>query len=746
MRWWRYGHCYDYREGLSMSSVIYEKDQHNIVHLILDKPNAGANLMDNEFTDSLSAAVEQLRQDDYAGIIFRSAKSTFFAGGNLDDLFTTQKENADKLYDMVNRLKLAMREIETQGKPVVACINGAALGGGWELALSAHYRVALNKDARNKSILLGLPEVTLGLLPGGGGVIRMTRLLGVQAAMPYLLEGKQFNPKKGLELGLINEVVDSPAAMLESAINWIKENSSTDCNVQQPYDVKGSKVPGGKPKHPGLAKMIPIAPAMIRAKTKGTLPAPESILAVMIEGLQVDIDTAMRIESRYFVELVCSQVAKNMIGTFWYQMNEIKAGAARPKNIERKKVKKLGVLGAGMMGAGIAYSSALKGIEVVLKDVSLESAEKGKAYSQNIVDKKLSTGRLSQDSFKEKGDALLNNILPTDNAQQLAGCDLVIEAVFENRELKAAVTQEAEAQLSSSAVFASNTSTLPITGLAQASKRPANYIGLHFFSPVDKMPLVEIICGEKTSDETLALAYDYVQQIGKTPIVVNDSRGFYTSRVFATFANEGIAMLGEGISAAAIENAAFLSGFPVGPLAVTDEVSLTLLEKIRKQTILDMEAEGKEYIHHPAEATVDKMVSLQREGKLAGAGFYSYPDKELPKESKKQLWPGIKDIFEQADKTIDLQEIKDRLLYIQAIETVRCLEENVLTSVRDANIGSIMGIGYPVWTGGILQFINQTGFDAFIARAEYLHANCGERFRVPNLLKQMAKDKLVFKD
>jgi len=721
-----------------MNSVIYEKDQHNIVHLILDKPNAGANLMDNEFTDSLTAAVEKLSQDDYAGVIFRSAKSTFFAGGNLDDLFTTKKDNAAALYDMINRLKLAMREIETQGKPVVACINGAALGGGWELALSAHYRISLKKDALNKGVILGLPEVTLGLLPGGGGIIRMTRLLGVQAAMPFLLEGKQFKPEKGLELGLINEIVDSPEAMLESAINWIKENPT----ATQPYDVKGSKVPGGKPKHPGLAKMLPIAPAMIRAKTKGTLPAPESIIAVMVEGLQVDIDTAMRIESRYFVELVCSQVAKNMIGTFWYQMNEIKAGAARPKNIERKKVKKLGILGAGMMGAGIAYSSAMKGIEVVLKDVSLESAEKGKAYSKNIVDKKLNKGHLSQD----KHDALLNNILPTDNAQQLAGCDLVIEAVFENRELKASVTQEAEAQLSTQAIFASNTSTLPITGLAQASKRPENYIGLHFFSPVDKMPLVEIICGEKTSDETLALAYDYVQQIGKTPIVVNDSRGFYTSRVFATFANEGIAMLGEGISAAAIENAAFLSGFPVGPLSVTDEVSLTLLEKIRKQTILDMEAEGKEYIHHPAESTVDKMVSLQREGKLAGAGFYSYADKELAKGSKKQLWSGLKDTFEQANKTIDLQEIKDRLLYIQAIETVRCLEENVLTSVRDANIGSIMGIGYPVWTGGILQFINQTGLPAFIERAEHLHATCGEHFRVPTLLKQMANDKLTFKD
>jgi 3-hydroxyacyl-CoA dehydrogenase/enoyl-CoA hydratase/3-hydroxybutyryl-CoA epimerase len=721
-----------------MTSVIYEKDQHNIVHLILDKPNASANLMDNEFTESLATAVEKLRQDDYAGVIFRSNKSTFFAGGNLDDLFTTQKENADILYSMVNRLKLAMREIETQGKPVVACINGAALGGGWELALSAHYRIAMSKN-----VILGLPEVTLGLLPGGGGVIRMTRLLGVQAAMPYLLEGKQFKPEKGLELGLINEIVESPDAMLDAAITWIKANLS----ATQPYDVKGYKVPGGLPTQPALAKMLPIAPAMIRAKTKGTLPAPESILAVMIEGLQVDIDTAMRIESRYFVELVCSQVAKNMINTFWYQLNEIKAGAARPKEVgrkkvERKKVKKIGVLGAGMMGAGIAYSSAAKGINVVLKDVNLAAAEKGKAYSENIVNKKVKQQRLSRD----KADGLLNAILPTENANDLADCELVIEAVFEDRDLKAKVTQETEAQLSASAVFASNTSTLPITGLAQASQRPENFIGLHFFSPVDKMPLVEIICGEKTSDETLALAYDYVQQIGKTPIVVNDSRGFYTSRVFGTFANEGIAMLGEGISAAAIENAAYLSGFPVGPLAVTDEVSLTLVDKIRKQTKLDLEAEGKEYHYHPSEAVVDNMLSLKRAGKLAGAGFYSYADNELANGSKKQLWSGLKDTFEQADKIIDLDELKDRLLYIQAIETVRCLEEKVLTSVRDANIGSIMGIGYPVWTGGILQFINQTGLEAFIERAEYLHENFGERFKVPDLLKEMAKDSLVFKD
>ncbi len=711
-----------------MSSVIYQKDQDNIVHLILDKPNASANLMDQEFTDSLVAAVETLRSDDYVGVIFRSNKSSFFAGGNLDDLFNTTKETAHILFNMVDKLKVAMRELETSGKPVVACLNGAALGGGWELALSAHYRIALSKG-----VTLGLPEVTLGLLPGGGGVIRMTRLLGLQAALPYLTEGKQFTPEKGKALGLINEVLDDADAMVSHAVSWIKANPK----VQQAYDAKAYKVPGGKPSTPELAKMLPIAPAMMRAQTKGTLPAPEAILSVMVEGLQVDTDTAMRIETRYFVELAAGQVSKNMINTFWYQLNEIKAGAARPKGLEASKVCKVGILGAGMMGAGIAYSSATKGIDVVLKDLSQENAEQGKAYSQTLLDKKVRKGRLSS----EKRNITLSRIRPTDKAEDLAACDLVIEAVFEERKLKAHVTQEAEAVLDETAVFASNTSTLPITGLADASARPANFIGLHFFSPVDRMPLVEIICGEQTSDETLAKAYDYVLQIGKTPIVVNDSRGFFTSRVFGTFSNEGMAMLAEGIPAAAIDNGAFLAGFPVGPLAVTDEVSMTLVEKIRKQTINDLAAEGKTYPPHPADAVVDEMLKLERAGKLAGGGFYDYPA-----QGKKHLWPGLRDKFEQTDRDISVDEIKDRLLYIQAIETVRCVEEKVLTSVRDANIGSIMGIGYPVWTGGILQFINQTGLQRFIDRAEVLHSQCGERFAVPQLLKDMARDGLYFKD
>lgn len=711
-----------------MSSVQFEKDSDNIVHMILDRKDGSANVMDAAFQADFFDFIKQLEaEENWNGVIVRSKKKTFFAGGDLTALIQVQESDAQQFFDEVEALKKAMRKLETMGKPVVACINGAALGGGWEIALSCHHRIALSKG-----VMLGLPEVTLGLLPGGGGVVRMTRLLGLQGAMPYLLEGKQFKPQKGQELGLIHDIVDTPEEMLEKAKAFIKANPES----AQPYDVKGYKIPGGKPSNPALAQMLPIAPAMLRSQTKGVLPAPEAIMCVMVEGLQVDIETATRIETRYFTGLTTGQISKNMIGTFWFQLNEIKAGRGRPDGFEQKPVKKLGILGAGMMGAGIAYSSAIKGIEVILKDVSQEAADKGKAYSQTLLNKKVSRGRMTE----EKRDGILSLITPTASAEDLQGCDLIIEAVFEERGLKATVTKEAEAQLSSDAVFASNTSTLPITGLAEASVRPEQFIGLHFFSPVDKMPLVEIICGKDTNDETLARAYDYVQQIAKTPIVVNDSRGFFTSRVFGTFTQEGIAMVGEGVSPVSIENAAYLSGYPVGPLAVMDEVTLTLSAKVRKQTITDLEAEGKSHTVHPADAVSDSMLEQDRAGKSTGGGFYDYPE-----NGKKKLWSGL-DQYHKADGQIPLQDIKDRLLYIEAVETARCYEENVLTSVRDANIGSIMGIGYPVWTGGILQFINQTGLKTFVSRAQELADKYGDRFTPPSYLVDMAEKGEIFKD
>lgn len=710
-----------------MKTVTFKTDEKNIAHILLDRPNASANVIDATFVNDFAEVVDQVIASDAKGILLRSEKETFVAGGDLDTLYNAGPAQAQQVFDMVEKLKRSLRQLETCGRPVVACINGAALGGGLEVALAAHARiVAGDKTA------LGQPEVTLGLLPGGGGTVRLTRLLGMQAAMPYLLEGKQFKPAEGVKLGLVTQIVNSKEQLIPAALAWIQANP----NPVQPYDQKGYKVPGGTPSNPQLAQMLAIGPAMLRLKTRGVFPAPEAILCVMAESLQVDIDTAMRIESRYFVELVCGQISKNMIGTFWFQLNQIKAGARRPKGIAARPVTKVGILGAGMMGAGIAWSCASKGIDVVLKDVSLEAAEKGKAYSANLIGKAAKKGKMTA----EKGAAILARIHATDNASDLKGCELVIEAVFEERGLKARVTQEAEVQLDARAIFASNTSTLPITGLAEASQRPAQFIGLHFFSPVDKMPLVEIICGKKTDDATLAYAYDFVQQIGKTPIVVNDSRGFFTSRVFGTYTHEGMAMLGEGVPAAAIENAAFLAGFPVGPLAVTDEVSLTLVDKIRRQAQKDLEAEGLPYHAHPAEQVLDRMLEADRPGKAAGRGFYDYGE-----PGKKHLWAGLAEMFDAKDDVV-LQDLKDRLLYIQTIETARCFDESVLTSVRDANIGSIFGIGYPAWTGGALQFINQTGLPEFVRRADELTERFGDRFKVPQSLRERARNQSTFKD
>ncbi len=703
-----------------MSCIQYQKDANNIVHLIFDKPDSPVNLMDQAFFEDLSDVVAQLQKDDIAGVILRSNKTTFFAGGDIDMLYQTNDKNAADVFNFLEKMKADLRKLETLGKPVVACINGAALGGGWELALIAHHRVAIN----HPSVSIGLPEVNWGLLPGAGGVTRMVRLLGLQGAMPYLTQGKMFRVAEATKLGLVQELADTPEQLIDMAVTWIQANPET----QQPYDIKGYKIPGGAPSNPKVAQTLPVAPVMLRSATKGTMPAPEAILNTMVEGAQVDFDTACRIESRYMVELARGQVSKNLINTFWYQHNEIKAGKNRPQ-ANKTKFTKVAVLGAGMMGAGIAYSCAVKGIQVVLKDVSVEAAEKGKDYSRNLLQKRLEKGRTSQ----EKVEATLNLIQVTDKAEDIADCELVIEAVFENRELKAQVTKEAEAVLNESTVFGSNTSTLPITGLAQASSRPKNFIGIHFFSPVDKMPLVEIICGEQTSDETLAKAYDLTLQLGKTPIVVNDSRGFYTSRVFKSFVLEGAALL-QDADPAEVENAAWLDGFPVGPLAVTDEVSLTLVEKIQNQTKQDFASEGKEYVEHPGEVVLAQVLAEKRAGKLAGAGFYDYP-----KEGGKKLWKELQTRFKTAKSSIPLQDIKDRLMFIMALETARCHEEGVLRSVGDANIGSIFGLGYPTWSGGTLQFINAYGVDKFVVRAQALASNYGDRFAPTAELIAMAE-------
>ncbi|MGQ7958297.1 3-hydroxyacyl-CoA dehydrogenase NAD-binding domain-containing protein [Pseudomonas sp. SP16.1] len=705
-------------------AIRYEKGQDAIVVLTIDMPGQSANTMNAVYREAMGQIVARLEaeKDSIAGVIVTSAKKTFFAGGDLGELIKVTKADAKPFYDMVLGIKGQLRRLETLGKPVVAAINGAALGGGWEICLACHHRIALD----NASVQLGLPEVTLGLLPGGGGVVRMVRLLGLEKALPYLAEGKKVRPDAALKAGLIHDLAADRDEMLAKARAWIAANPA----AKQPWDVQGYKIPGGTPSSPNVAQMLAIAPSVLRDKTKGCFPAPEKILCAAVEGAQVDFDTAQIIEARYFTELTCGQVAKNMIGTFWFQLNEINAGSSRPQGIAQYVTKKVGVLGAGMMGAGIAYVSAAAGIEVVLKDVSVEAAEKGKAYSAKLLDKKVSKGHMTA----EQRESFLARIRATDSDADFAGCDLIIEAVFEDRALKARVSAAAEAAALADAVIASNTSTLPITGLATAVQKQDKFIGLHFFSPVDKMPLVEIIRGEKTSDETLARGFDYVMQIRKTPIVVNDSRGFFTSRVFGTFTNEGLAMLGEGIGAALIENEARKAGMPVGPLAISDEVSLSLMNHIRQQTLTDLAAEGKTIAEHPAFAVIELMLNeYKRPGKAAGMGFYEYPA-----DGKKYLWPELKARFEKADAQIPQQDVRDRILFIQAIETVRCMEEGVLQSVADANVGSIFGIGFAAWTGGALQFINQYGVKDFVARAQYLAERYGERFLPPALLLEKA--------
>ncbi len=691
-----------------------------IATLTFDEPGSAVNTMCAQWQADMTEVVAKVVSDKTAikGIILTSNKTTFFAGADLKATMHIQPSDAAHAYAEIEQVKKNFRTLETLGVPVVTCMNGAALGGGWELALVGHHRIAVN----NPKIQFGLPEVTLGLIPGASGITKMTRLLGLMGAQPYLLEGKLFNPAEGLALGLIHELVDEPGQLREKALAFIAAHPQS----AQPWDAKDYQIPGGTPSNPKIAAALSVAPAMLKLKTRGLYPAPEAALCAMAEGAQVDFDTALRIESRYLAKVMTGQVAKNMINTFFFNMNAVKSGQSRPVGVPKFKPQKVGVLGAGMMGAGIAYAQAARGISTVLKDINPDKANAGKAYSAKLTQAKVDKGRMTVDAQT----ALMKRITATDKAADLQGCDLIVEAVFEQRDLKAVVTREAESQLAPGGFFASNTSTLPISGLATASQRPEKFIGIHFFSPVDKMQLVEIIRGAQTDDETVARAFDYVQALGKIPIVVNDSRGFYTSRTFGTFVMEGAAMLGEGIPAPVIEQAALQAGIPVGPLAVLDEVSLSLSVHVLDQTRADFAALGNAYTATPGELLVERMVKEhKRSGRAAQGGFYDYPSAG-DRQGKKSLWPQLKFLFEKTDAAYDMAELKDRLLYRQAIETARCLSEGVLTSVHDANIGSIFGIGFPPWTGGALQFIYATGIDKFCARSSELAAAYGGGFAI----------------
>lgn len=714
-----------------MSPIRYEKDASNIVTLTFDAPGAQVNTMSAAWCEALDDIVKRLDADKatIAGVILASAKKTFFAGAELNDIIQLQEKDGPSFFAAIERIKKNFRTLERLGKPVVACINGAALGGGWEVALCAQHRICVD-DA---SIQLGLPEVTLGLLAGGGGVTKMVRLLGLEKAFPFLVEGKLFGPREAAKLGLVHALATSPADMMDQARTWVLEHPT----AMQPWDEESYRMPGGLPSTPRLAQMLAITPAILVEKTRGLYPAPEATLAAAVEGAQVDVDTALRIETRYLTKLACGQNAKNMITAFFFNMTAIRSGASRPKGEPKWLPAKVGILGAGMMGSGIAWANASRRIPCVLNDVSIEKAEAGKAYTSKLLARRMKDGRVTD----REAEATLALIEPAADLGKLAGCDLIIEAVFEQRALKADVTKRAEPLLGANGVFASNTSTLPITSLAAASKKPANFIGLHFFSPVDKMRLVEIIKGKETSPATLAKAYDYVVAIGKTPIVVNDARGFFTSRVFGTFVREGAVMLKEGVPPALIENAGKYAGMPVGPLAVIDETSMSLSLHVIEQTKADLAAEGKPYVGEPGDDVFERMVmEFKRPGRAGGGGFYDYPA-----DGKKALWPGLTKAFGRGTIDVDFEELKDRLLYRQAIETARCLEEGVLTTFHDANIGSIFGIGFPAWTGGALQFINHVGPRKFVQRAEALAKKYGVRFAVPAIVRDKAGNGELFR-
>ncbi|WP_410787197.1 3-hydroxyacyl-CoA dehydrogenase NAD-binding domain-containing protein [Kribbella sp. C-35] len=710
--------------------MIEWKNDAGVVTLTLNDPDASANTMNDAYVEAMGRTVERLTAEKalIKGVIVTSAKSTFFAGGNLQQLSQIQPSDAAQVFETVEEVKRQLRTLETLGVPVVAAINGSALGGGLEIALACHHRIVADENR----IELGVPEVTLGLLPGGGGVTRTVRMLGLQdALMKVLLQGQRMKPAHALSVGIVDEVVPA-GELLDAARRWI---STYDGDAKQPWDRDGYKIPGGTPSSPKLAAFLPAFPANLRKQLKGApYPAPRAIMSAAVEGSQVDFETASRIESRYFVSLATGQIAKNMIQAFFFDLQSINAGGSRPAGVPAYRARKVGVLGAGMMGAGIAYVCAKAGIEVVLKDVSLEAAARGKEYSEKLLAKQVAKGRTSVAQVEE----FLGRITPTGDPSDLAGCDLVIEAVFEDGGLKQKVFAEIADVVEPDALLCSNTSTLPITALADGIDRPDDFIGMHFFSPVDRMPLVELIVGEKTSDRAIAQAYDVVRQIKKTPIVVNDSRGFFTSRVFGTLVMEGAAMVAEGVDPVMIERAATQAGFPAPPLAMLDEVTLTLPQKIRDAARAAGDSAGA-FDDHPGMAVTDRLVNeFDRRGKAAGAGFYDYPA-----DGPKQLWPGLREHF-AADADVPLVDLQERMLFAMALETVKCLDEGVLRSVPDANIGSIFGIGFPPLHGGALQYVNAYGLSAFAERARALAATYGARFEPPALLLRKAAAGEIF--
>jgi len=694
---------------------MFQISKDNEISIItFDTPNSSVNAWGLAATVAFKQVVDDILADDTVkGAIITSAKKDWIVGADLKEIFAS--DDPDGIMNMARELTLIFRRMETSGKMFVAAINGTALGGGYELALACHRRIALN----NPNTRIGLPEVTIGLLPGAGGTQRLPRMIGIQTALPLMLEGKRLTVDKALSSKMVDAIAQTPDEMMALAKAAIREQF----NAVQPWDAKGFKIPGGGTEHPDNVMFLAGASGNVIKRTFGNYPAPILIIRSVNEGLQLPFEKALTVEQRYFEALIRSKESKNLIRTLFLNLGEAGKIPESLAAVETIPVKKIGILGAGMMGAGIAYVSALAGYDVVLKDTDTEAAEKGKDYSRKLLFDTVAKGRSTQ----EKADAVLDRIKPTGNPAELDGCDLIIEAVFEDRDLKARVTKETETLMNPAGVFASNTSTLPITGLAEASARPDNFIGLHFFSPVDKMQLVEIIRGKNTSDFAVKLCLEYVHKIKKTPTVVNDGRGFFTSRIFTTYLFEAFEMVAEGISPTVIENCGKMTGMATAPLAVADEVSLELVYKIMVQTEKDL---GKAY-DTPGARLIKKMVKdLNRLGRKNGAGFYEYPE-----GGKKHLWKGVAELVTPAAEQPDAETIKERLLYIQALEAAKCWEEGIVQKPADADLGSIFGWGFAPHTGGVLSYIDHVGLPRFLARADEFADKYGERFRPCGLLR-----------
>ena len=707
-----------------MENFKIDVDADGIALITFDVPGRSMNTLTSGVMAEIPQWIERVKTDDaIKGAVLTSGKASgFCAGADLGDMAGGMLAGGSlqEAYDAGWKLNGALRALETCGKPVAAAINGLALGGGLELTLACHYRVV----ADDSKIQLGLPEIKVGLFPGGGGTQRLTRLIGVQAAMTAMSAGSSWRPNDAKGAGVVHEVV-ARGTEIDAAKAWIKGGGK----AVQPWDDKGFKQPGGGPYHPAGIQSFLVGNAMLRKQSYGNYPAVLNLMKAVYEGIQVPMDAALRIETRYFIKTLMTPQAQAMIRSLFLSKQELDKGAVRPAGVPKSDPKKVTVIGAGMMGAGIAYVQALAGIETILIDRTQEDADKGKAHVADLLKKRLSKGQITQDKF----DALLGSVTATTDYDLIKGSDLVIEAVFENREIKADVTKRAEAQLAPGAVFGSNTSTLPITGLAEASVRPEDFIGIHFFSPVDKMMLVEVILGEKTGEAAIARSLDYIMKIKKTPIVVNDGRGFYTSRCFGTYVAEGMAMLEEGYAPALIDNIGRMTGMPRGPLEMHDDVALDLSVKIARQTALDL---GDRYQPLPGSQIVQKMVEdLGRYGRKNGMGFSDYDQKP------KKIWAGLAELapVKINDSTPELvEDQKQRLLYRQAVEVARCWEEGVIDDPREADVGAILAWGFAPWTGGPITMIDQTGLKAFVAQADDYAARYGDRFKVPQLLRDMA--------